>query len=188
MLGRHGADDDLVAFGAHPLELGYSRKIDEVRRGCETQLHHRDEAVAAGERTAIVAELCQQTNSIFDGCRAMIGESAWYHWASSLAAVRAGQGRHRGRGPSRNTFKDSNSGELCAAAAIIAALGADECTKGGFACMNCGALARIASTWLTQSPDAISIAPRNVAASASKPDRDRSNSRRAISANRYGCG
>src|SRR5580693_8840849 len=36
VLRSHGADDDLVAFGAHPLELGYYRKIDEVCRGCET--------------------------------------------------------------------------------------------------------------------------------------------------------
>jgi hypothetical protein len=41
--------------------------------------------MAAGERTAVVAELRQETDSIFDGCRTMIGESAWYHWASSLA-------------------------------------------------------------------------------------------------------
>jgi hypothetical protein len=40
--------------------------------------------VTASERTAVIAELRQQPDSIFDGCRTMIGESAWYHWASSL--------------------------------------------------------------------------------------------------------
>ena len=50
VLGRHGADDDVAAVGADALELGDAGEIDEVRRRGEAQLHHRDQAVAAGER------------------------------------------------------------------------------------------------------------------------------------------
>jgi hypothetical protein len=42
--------------------------------------------VAAGKRAAVVAKLRQQTDRILHGRRTMIGESAWYHWASSLTA------------------------------------------------------------------------------------------------------
>ncbi len=67
MLGRHRADDDVVAVGADAFEIGDAAEIDQVRRRGEAKLHHRDEAVAAGERAAVVAELRKQADGFFDG-------------------------------------------------------------------------------------------------------------------------
>jgi hypothetical protein len=61
----------------------------------EPQLHHRDETVAAGERAGIITQLAQQTDGFFDGCRAMIGESAWYHGHPPWRSPRD-QGHHQG--------------------------------------------------------------------------------------------
>ena len=68
MLGRHGADDDVVAVGADAFELGDAGEIDEMRRRGEAQLHHRDQAVAAGERAAVVAQIgrAEPTASLTD--------------------------------------------------------------------------------------------------------------------------
>src|ERR1700758_952897 len=107
--------------------------------------------MAAGERAAIVAELRQQTDRILHGRRTMIGESAWYHGHPPWRGRAAEQGRHQDRGPARVIpFKVSNFDELCAAGAIVAASGADECTKSRFVCTKCSALAPIASVLLTQ--------------------------------------
>ena len=67
MLGRHRADDDVVAVGADAFEVGDAAEIDQIRRRREPQLHHRDEAVAAGERAAVVAELGKQADGFLDG-------------------------------------------------------------------------------------------------------------------------
>ena len=90
-----------------------------------------DQAVAAGKRTAVVAQLGEQTDGFVDRCGAVIGESAWYHghppWRSP-----PGQGHHQGPSEiARNTFYDSNSGELCIAAARTGAQFVGACTKGG---------------------------------------------------------
>ena len=64
MLGHHGADDDVVAVGPDAFELGDAGEIDEVRRRGEAQLHHRDQAVPAGEGASVVAPLGEQTRPL----------------------------------------------------------------------------------------------------------------------------
>ena len=89
MLGRHRADDDIVAVGADAFELGDAGEIDEMRRRREPQLHHRDEAVAAGKRAAVVAQFGEQTDGFLDGCTGDDRRKRLVSWASSLARVRA---------------------------------------------------------------------------------------------------
>ena len=67
MLGRHGADDDVVAIGADAFEVGDAGEIDQIRRLRQPQLHHRNEAVAAGQRPAVVAQFRQQSDGFLDG-------------------------------------------------------------------------------------------------------------------------
>jgi hypothetical protein len=56
VLRSHGANDDVVAVSSYAFEFADAGEIDQVARRGEAQFHHRDEAVAAGERTAIIAE------------------------------------------------------------------------------------------------------------------------------------
>ena len=74
MLGGHGADDDVGAVGADALELRDAGEIDQVAGRGEAQLHHRDQAVPAGDGARVVAELGEQRDRILDRCRAMVGE------------------------------------------------------------------------------------------------------------------
>ena len=74
VLGHHGADDDVVAVGPDAFEVGDAGEIDEMRRRGEAQLHHRDQAVPAGEGASVVAPLGEQTHRFLDGCRTMIGK------------------------------------------------------------------------------------------------------------------
>ena len=66
MLGGHRADDDLVAVAADALQAGDAVQIDQMLRRREPQLHHRDQAVAAGERPGLVAERGEQLDRIGD--------------------------------------------------------------------------------------------------------------------------
>ena len=43
------------------------------------ELHHRDEAVAAGERAGVLAEIGEQGDGFLDGFGAVVGECAWDH-------------------------------------------------------------------------------------------------------------
>ena len=64
---------------ADALELADAAEIDQMLRRGQAKLHHGDQAVAAGERPGVVAEIGQQADRLGDGFRAMIGEGAWYH-------------------------------------------------------------------------------------------------------------
>ena len=85
VLRRHGADDDVVPVAAGAFELGNAGEIDQIRRRGEPQLHHRDEAVPAGERAAIVAELGEQADRFLDGFRAMVVKRSRNHGHPPLA-------------------------------------------------------------------------------------------------------
>ena len=50
------------------------RKIDQVAGAREPQLHHRDQAVPAGERARLLAEIGEQADGVIERRRAMIGE------------------------------------------------------------------------------------------------------------------
>ena len=79
VLGGHRADDDVVAVGADALEVADAGEVDEVGRRREPQLHHRDQAMAAGKRAGVVAEIGEQGDGVGDGFRAVVGECAWNH-------------------------------------------------------------------------------------------------------------
>ena len=66
MLGRHGADDDVVAIRADAFEVGNAGEIDQIRGRSQPQLHHRNEAVAAGQRPAVVAQFGEQAYGFRD--------------------------------------------------------------------------------------------------------------------------
>jgi hypothetical protein len=67
VLGGHGADDHVGAVGRHTLEVLQAGEIDQVAGGGEPQLHHRNEAVAAGERPGVLAEIGEQAHGFGDG-------------------------------------------------------------------------------------------------------------------------
>ena len=79
VLRGHGADDDVAAVGADAFEVGDARKVDQMVGRGEPQLHHRDQAVAAGERARVLAEIGEQGDGFVDGFRAVVGECAWDH-------------------------------------------------------------------------------------------------------------
>ena len=99
MLGGHRPDDDVVAVGADALEVGDAAEVDEMARCRQPELHHRDQAVAAGERPGVVAEIGEQRHGIGDGFRAVVGECAWNH-GFLPAALAAGSPPGFTRGPS----------------------------------------------------------------------------------------
>src|SRR5271156_2258992 len=120
-----------------------------MRRRRQTQLHHGNEAVAAGKGTAVVTQLCQQTDGFFDGCRTVIGESAWYHGHPPLAQSARPRSSPRSRSEGAQ-YRRCKCGELCAAATIIAAPAPVGCTKGKVSAPTAVVIARIASILLTQ--------------------------------------
>ena len=85
-LGGHRADDDVAAVGLDPLEIADRAEVDQMRGSGQPELHHRDEAVAAGKRAGVLAEIGKQGHGLADGFRAVVGETAWNH--GFLPAVR----------------------------------------------------------------------------------------------------
>ena len=63
MLGGHGADHDVAAVGADALEVADAAEIDQMLRRGQPQLHHRDQAVAAGQRPGVLAEIGEQATA-----------------------------------------------------------------------------------------------------------------------------
>ena len=64
---------------ADALELADAAEVDQMLGRGQPQLHHRDEAVAAGERPRVLAEIGEHGHGLGDGFRAVIGEWAWDH-------------------------------------------------------------------------------------------------------------
>ena len=79
MLGGHRADHDAVAVAADALQPGDAVQIDQMFGGGEPELHHRDQAVAAGERAGFVAQCREQFDRIGHGRRPVIAERARNH-------------------------------------------------------------------------------------------------------------
>src|SRR5262249_40085448 len=97
VLRRHRADDDVSAIGANALKIGNAGEVDQMRRSCEAELHHGDEAVPAGEGARVLAKLIEQPDGFSDRCRTMVGERSGYHWRSSRRPIQSGCGQSRGR-------------------------------------------------------------------------------------------
>ncbi len=62
-----------------PLSSGNPAEVDQVTRLGEAHLHHRQQAVAAGEQLRLVAELREQAERVGDGLRRVILEIAGNH-------------------------------------------------------------------------------------------------------------
>ena len=64
---------------ADTFEFGNIGEIDQVRRRGEPQLHHRNKAVLRGEGAAVLPELGQEANCLWDGFGAMVAKGSGYH-------------------------------------------------------------------------------------------------------------
>ena len=53
----------------------------------EPQLHHRDEAVAAGQRPCFLAEIGKQLDGVSEAGRAVIDKRCRYHISSRFPSV-----------------------------------------------------------------------------------------------------
>ena len=73
-LGGHRADDDLAALETDAFQLGDAGKVDKMGRHGEAQLHHRNEAVAAGDETGVGIQPAEQGDRFRETGRAMILE------------------------------------------------------------------------------------------------------------------
>jgi hypothetical protein len=88
VLAVHRPDDDIVAVLANPAKIAYRGEVDEMCGCSEPELHDRDHAVAAGERTGVLAEIGKQRDRVLHGFGAMVFECAWNH--GSLPAAGSG--------------------------------------------------------------------------------------------------
>ena len=79
VLGRHRADHDAAPVDADALEIGDVLKVDEMRDRSHPELHHRNEAVAAGDDARLVAQLSEERERGCDVCRPMVLEPSRYH-------------------------------------------------------------------------------------------------------------
>lgn len=74
VLGGHRADDNFAALETNPFQLGDAGKVDEMGRHGEAQLHHRNEAMAAGDETGVGIQPAKQGDRLRETGRAMILE------------------------------------------------------------------------------------------------------------------
>jgi hypothetical protein len=74
VLGGHGADAQGIGLPLDAFELGDGGNVDEVFGSREPQLHHRDQALAAGQHARAIGMLGKQPSGFGNGLGAMIGE------------------------------------------------------------------------------------------------------------------
>jgi hypothetical protein len=74
-----GADHDRVAVAPDALEACDAMQIDQVLRAREPELHHWNQAVAAGQRPGLVAKRRKQVHGVGHRCRPVIAERARNH-------------------------------------------------------------------------------------------------------------
>jgi hypothetical protein len=72
--GGHGADAQGISLPLDAFELGDGGNVDQVFGGREPQLHHRDQALTAGQDARAIGMLGQQPGGLGNGLGAMIGE------------------------------------------------------------------------------------------------------------------
>ena len=82
-LGRHGAEPDRAAGNFDEAQGVDVLQVDQVLGHCQTQLHHRDQAVAAGNDGRVVAKRRQQADGFVDSFRAMVVKCPRVSCASS---------------------------------------------------------------------------------------------------------
>ena len=75
------AEREAVTGDLDPGQLGDPADVDELRRGREAQLHHRDQAVAAGKQLHVLAAVAQQRDRFVEASRTDVIERGRDHRA-----------------------------------------------------------------------------------------------------------
>jgi hypothetical protein len=87
MLGGRGTDDKRIAGPLNTLQLGNAGEVDKVLGGRQPQLHHGDQALAAGQHATVIAVPGEQRRGLSDALRTVIGEWGRDHGASLRGAL-----------------------------------------------------------------------------------------------------
>src|SRR5918997_2661133 len=76
------ADGDMVTLVAHVVQVAQASDVHEHRRGCEPELHDRQEGVAAGEELGVLAVLLEKLDGVVYGLGDLVVERDRYHRGS----------------------------------------------------------------------------------------------------------
>lgn len=79
---RHRSDDHGVAFFADATQLGNAVDVDQVLGLGKAQLHHRQQAVAAGQQLGVRPVLAQQGHGLTHALGGVVLETRWDHGVS----------------------------------------------------------------------------------------------------------
>ena len=110
VVGRQGADDGGPAVLAHAGQAADPPDVDQVLGLGQAQLHHGDEAVAAGEQLRVVFVAGQEPNRLLDARHPMVLEGRRVHWEPPLLLRalnrRPDPGRRQGQVDVRDPERD----------------------------------------------------------------------------------
>ena len=73
------ADPQFSVVHADIPQSGKPTDVHERRRAGETEVHHRDEALAAGDELGVVAKLGEQRYGLIGGSRTVVPERRGLH-------------------------------------------------------------------------------------------------------------
>src|SRR5215471_14078634 len=79
MLGGHSADDHSIRVGLNPTQLLQVLQINQMLRPSQSELHHRDQAVSAGDDPRVFTVVRQKPERLVERAGPMIGERRGYH-------------------------------------------------------------------------------------------------------------
>ena len=81
------ADAQAVAVAGDVAQLGDAGDVDERRRPDEPEVHHRHEALAAGEQLGVLAQLAEPLERVLDGVDAVVLEAGRLHRGAPASAA-----------------------------------------------------------------------------------------------------
>ena len=81
-MGGHGADGDGATIFLDARQTWDLAEVDDVLGLGQTQLHHRDETVAAGQNLGVL-QLAEQTERFLHRRGAVVLERGWIHEVGS---------------------------------------------------------------------------------------------------------
>src|SRR5205807_2218816 len=79
MLGGHSPDDHGIRLASNPPQLLQILQVDQMLRPSQSELHHRNQAVSAGDNPRVFAVLRQKPERLVERAGPMIGERRRYH-------------------------------------------------------------------------------------------------------------
>src|SRR5512135_1754971 len=93
-MDRERADDQLIGVNFYTAQAGHGAEIDQCMRRLETELHRRDETMAAGEQLPLVAVFGHQLQGFFYRPCCNVAEASGKHdgLPSGLRARREASG------------------------------------------------------------------------------------------------